>query len=483
MGVGLLVLSGFAVWGLSAYVTGQWTGSVVLMVELAATYTLAVANGGNDIANAVGTSVGAKALTMQQALGFGATFEFAGAMLLGALVSKTISKGVIEPTEFASEPSLFATLMFSVVVGAALTTLLATIYGFPISATHGIVSGLVAVGWYAKGYHCIGWDAFLKTVVMWILSPIAGLIAAFGIQLMCTRILKLDLKDWRTNAVMPTLWSATLTVTCLFMFGTGPEAIRIEPAYLAILASIGTGVGITSLLYLYDFLTKYHSKPQQPVGYGSMENKDGRLLPLTQYLRGNGRVGLEEGEYKQDGWEAQFVGLLVLSALTVAFAHGANDVGNAVGPLAVMGEVYSKNTVHDEPTVPIWCLSVGAVGFVVGILCLGKYTVNTVGKKIIKLTPSRSYSTQMGAAIAVLLSSVLGMPVSTSHCLVGSVLGVGLAQAFVASITGEDPPHINISILNKIVIGWAVTIPLAMFVSLIAFAIARPHSNAFSSLT
>mmetsp|Transcript_998 Transcript_998/g.1424 ORF Transcript_998/g.1424 Transcript_998/m.1424 type:complete len:552 (+) Transcript_998:263-1918(+) len=207
-----------------------------------------------------------------------------------------------------------------------------------------------------------------------------------------------------------------------------------------------------------------------------------------------GEIGFEEGEElkkssfqdeqtKKNNNEEEFVSLLVLSALTVAFAHGANDVGNAVGPLAVMLEVLTEGVVQEIPKVPMWCLILGAVGFVVGILTLGQNTIDTVGKRIMHLTPSKSYATQMGAAIAVLLSSTLGMPVSTSHCLVGSVIGVGIAQHISSSLKSRvsEAPDISFSIINKIVVGWLVTIPVAMCLSLIAFNIVRPFSDSFAS--
>mmetsp|Transcript_18335 Transcript_18335/g.27452 ORF Transcript_18335/g.27452 Transcript_18335/m.27452 type:complete len:514 (+) Transcript_18335:2-1543(+) len=433
--------------------------SLVIFLELLAVFVLAISNGGNDIANAVGTSVGAKVLTMNQALSFGAGFEFMGAVLLGALVSKTISKGVIEPAEFASSPSVFAVLMFSVVVGSALTTLLATIYGYPISATHGIISGLVAVGYYIKGSVCIGWTALSYTLLMWVLSPIAGLVASFIIQLICSWILSLDLSSGCGVLMMPILWISTLTVTCSFMFATGPEAIRVEPVSLSLAVSLALGMILTMTIYLYRYC---RGKKSEKVS--SMMEKE---------------ADVEEQDISNP-IEEEFTGLLVLSALTVAFAHGANDVGNCVGPLAVMMEAFTSSKLHDEPDVPMWCLLLGACGFVVGIIILGERTCDTVGKRIIKLTPSRSYATQMGAALAVLLSSVLGMPVSTSHCLVGSVLGVGLAQGLNSCVNGTEMPKINIGILNKILIGWAVTIPLAMIVALVVFYAARPFANHFS---
>eukprot|EP00472_Partenskyella_glossopodia_P004792 CAMPEP_0197527808 /NCGR_PEP_ID=MMETSP1318-20131121/22835_1 /TAXON_ID=552666 /ORGANISM="Partenskyella glossopodia, Strain RCC365" /LENGTH=489 /DNA_ID=CAMNT_0043082629 /DNA_START=95 /DNA_END=1561 /DNA_ORIENTATION=- len=455
-------------WWMSIRVTGETYGSSIVVAELFAAFLLALANGANDIANAVGTSVGAGALSMTQGLVLGSGLEFSGAILLGALVSKTISKGVIEPGEYSDEPGLFAALMFSVVVGSAVTTLLATFYGYPISATHGIISGLVAVGWYAKGSDCIGWGPLRNTIIMWILSPVAGLVAAFLLQLLCMKINTIDLSYGLGIVILPLLWIFTLTLTFLFLFATGPEAIRFESPFIAMSVSVAAGCMLTGLYYTYKSLVQCcthtpttPSVPKVPpnnqneaeLANGDTKNKNNNseIYPKSEP---NPNSDPNPRQVCDDPAESNFVGLLVLSALTVAFAHGANDVGNAVGPLAVMMEVLSEGVVHDVPKVQEWCLALGACGFVVGILTLGKNTVETVGNKIIRLTPSTSYATQMGAAIAVLLSSALGMPVSTSHCLVGSVLGAGLAQSFVARFKGHRGPDINFWILNKIFIGW-----------------------------
>lgn len=157
--------------------------------------------------------------------------------------------------------------------------------------------------------------------------------------------------------------------------------------------------------------------------------------------------------------------LLILSALTVAFAHGGNDLGNSIGPLAAILVAISGGDIAAIPEIPMWVLLLGAGGFVVGILLLGERTITTVGSKITKLTPSRSFAVQMGTAIAVLSSTVLGLAVSTSHCLVGSIIGVGLA----AKLRRHDDSELNVAMLTKIVIGWAATIPLAMVVSVTIF--------------
>eukprot|EP00471_Norrisiella_sphaerica_P002892 CAMPEP_0184479484 /NCGR_PEP_ID=MMETSP0113_2-20130426/1195_1 /TAXON_ID=91329 /ORGANISM="Norrisiella sphaerica, Strain BC52" /LENGTH=440 /DNA_ID=CAMNT_0026857583 /DNA_START=548 /DNA_END=1867 /DNA_ORIENTATION=+ len=371
-------------------VKGDSEGLSLITLELIAAFSLAVANGGNDIANAVGTSVGSGALSMQQALGLGCCFEFAGAVILGSLVSKTISKGVIEPNEFSSEPGVFAALMFSVVVGAALTTLLATIYGYPISATHGIVSGLVAVGWHTKGSACVGWGKLPLTIIMWVLSPVLGLVASMLLQVLCSSLLTLDFNAGIGPIVVQLLWTLTFTVTCLFMFMTGPEAIRISHVPTAIAFSTAFGVMLTIARFTIRWLQRLWSNmknlPNKSHHYKKRERRGVPLTPMGTNYKSDFEAGgvLHKSLREEDGItditgkedpipeedakfevietdldkysenENEFVGLLVLSALTVAFAHGANDVGNAVGPLAVMMEVLTKTKLNDVPEVPVW---------------------------------------------------------------------------------------------------------------------------------
>jgi len=171
--------------------------------------------------------------------------------------------------------------------------------------------------------------------------------------------------------------------------------------------------------------------------------------------------------------EGPFVPLLIISALTVAFAHGANDVGNAVGPLAIIYQIHNEGVIDASPDIPLWALCMGAAGFVVGIVLLGSRTISTVGSNITALTPSRSYATQMGAAVAVLASSVLGLPVSTSHCLIGSIVGVGFAQ----QCTGQKS-RMDLSVLKRIVMTWILTIPAAM---LVAFLVYAPLESSFDA--
>jgi len=239
--------------------------------------------------------------------------------------------------------------------------------------------------------------------------------------------------------------------------------MKIEPVWWAVVLSLIIG-GLVTLATLggTHLRDKYGAKAQV------VESPEAaaELTSIVSKPVGDDDL-LSDGEGEDEGSaevEGPFVPLLIVSALSVAFAHGGNDVGNAVGPLSVIIGIIDTGVVEDTVHVPMWALFMGAAGFCFGIVTMGSRTITTVGNKITKLTPSRSYATQIGAAVAVLSSSVAGLPVSTSHCLVGAVIGVGLAQ----KLTGTDSP-LQLNVLKKIVIGWMVTIPLAMFAAVVIY--------------
>ena len=511
---------------------------------------VACANGANDIANSVGTSFGAGALTLRQAIVFGAVAEFAGAISLGSFVAKTIAKGVIEPNTFANDGCqgvlTFAVGMFSILAGTGSTTLLATLYGLPISASHGVIGGLVAVGIAAHGVESLGMAPLEATLVAWVASPLLGCLTSGLIHtLIRSTVHETPNPAHRAHALQPVLIAITVTIAAAFLVVAGPDVLRIHPVSLAVGASATLGVSVAIIascvgggrrrpsgacsssrahFRLEDLAgDSAHDAAAASAGPGANPNSDcsegseadpggpmGVLAGLANLLGcgggsrrgrrreddlilraregegpddtgnveggerrggggssggGGGSGGSSGGDAPHASEEEPFVPLLILSALTVAFAHGGNDLGNSIGPLAAILVAISGGDIAAIPEIPMWVLLLGAGGFVVGILLLGERTITTVGSKITKLTPSRSFAVQMGTAIAVLSSTVLGLAVSTSHCLVGSIIGVGLA----AKLRRHDDSELNVAMLTKIVIGWAATIPLAMVVSVTIF--------------
>tara|TARA_B100000795_G_C22794913_1_gene438867 strand:- start:146 stop:2875 length:2730 start_codon:yes stop_codon:yes gene_type:complete len=508
----LIVLIGIV---LAYIVQPKRTGTLVGLGVVGA-IVLSFANGANDIANSMGVVTGAHALSLRQALVLGSIFEFLGAVTMGQTVAKTVSKSIINPTHYM-EDGCHGTLQFSlgmlcVLLSAGITTLLATVYGLPISATHSIVGALVAVGLAAKGASSLGVTSIVSTIVAWVASPVLGALTAALVHVFISKSI-FSAKDpiARSKCLRPLFVIIAVTVCTLFMFASGPLWIQIEPFGIAVLVSVIIGVCCSLALFMYENWIQAETTDCCPAWHyliktcinsicTSQEEKDRRKKsnksknassnPNNSSSAGSLEdpeieIQLTEVEKKaaqREGAEKPFVPLLILSGLVLAFAHGANDVGNAVGPLSVILETVNTGTLSPDATIPDWVVILCAFGFVFGIAFLGSRTIETVGGKIVsKLTPTKSFATHMGASAAILTSSVLGLPVSTSHCLVGAVIGIGAADRCLRG-SGE----LNWSMLRKIFVGWAVTIPLAMFISVIIFGISSPgffHSDLGSNTT
>ena len=384
---------------------------------------LGTANGANDICNSVGTSVGAKALTLKQAIIFGAFFEFMGALFMGTEVAKTISKGVIEPSSYTTNPLLgdcdgpqiFAVGMCSVLTGAGLTTLAATVYGLPISATHGIIGSLVAVGLISRGPGSIGIQSLISTLLAWVLSPLVGAIAAglfyFIIQFSIysngssssknrtdQEEVNIDFAPVRSKRLQPVFLAIGIAISCAFLLTKGPSMLKVKPLGIAILVALAIGAGAGIVLMVFRSMKengRKGDKKNNDVGITlanistttSTENKDDSNDGEGEVkVADNGNQNVAENavatdnlisvrdtveskrllltaQYREEA-EKYFVPLLILSALTVAFAHGGNDVGNAIGPLAVILEVRNNAQVDGTPSMPFSILLLGASSFV-----------------------------------------------------------------------------------------------------------------------
>merc|ERR1712032_775728 len=449
-----------------------------------------------------------------------------------------ITKGMIETAPFQETPNLFALCMVCVLIGAACSTLLATAYGFPISATHGIIGGLIAAGLAAKGTECVGWGKLGMVAISWVVAPLGGALVAIAIYLLIQlTVFKSRTPVRRARIMQPVFLWMCIAVNVLFIFIKGPKDFRIRPIWKAILFSSAIGLAVVLLVYpIIELLRRRKKmaglssssatrngvsdepcgKPESDVvrpGSDSDSDKDPSHIEQGRHTasqdegmpnekrrtfrsvgeRGLEALGLSEDITADDSCkpkrqfsfrtyesvpepdvpethnddvkktESYFVMLLCISAFSVCVAHGGNDVGNALGPMAAILEVYNTGNVAKTPDIPLWATLYGALGFAVGILTMGRFTIKTVGTKITVLSPSKAFATQIGGAVAVLSASVLGMPVSTSHCLVGAVFGIGLIQKL--TNTGA----LNMKVLTRIFVVWIVTIPLAMLFVIIVF--------------
>jgi len=487
--------------------------TTLLVLAAIGGFATAYSNAANDICNCVGTTVGAGVLSLRQAVLWGCVFEVLGCVVLGSQVAKEITKGIIDANNYSEDHLLYAFSMVCVLFGAASTTLLATAYGLPISATHGIIGGLVAVGMAGMGVSSIGWSTVGIVTIGWVAAPVAGGLCTFSLTILIQCLIQRhDDAIARSIKYQPLFLFVCFSVNLCFMFIKGPKFMKIKPEWLALLVALGSGVVLTVIsVAVLRYISKNEKKDPQnenpqngdveltkndkkellkeppkipevvqiilenndssggddskdelPPDLASMRTLSYRTINMNttvnQFL--NERTQAKESPNPA---ETPFNFPLILSGLSLAFAHGGNDVGNAVGPFAAVLAVARDGEVEATPDPPFWTLLVGALAFLVGILTMGRLTIKTVGSKITKLTASKSFATQIGAAMAVMTSSALGLPVSTSHCLVGSVVG----GAFASRLVGQG--SVNKKVLLKILNAWLATIPLAMGIAVVCF--------------
>ncbi|HEX6939641.1 MAG TPA: anion permease [Longimicrobiales bacterium] len=412
---------------------------MVLAVTLVAGLYMAWTIGANDVANAMGTSVGSGALTLTMAIVLAGVFEFAGATLVGSEVTSTISKGIVETSLFdptgplgADGPILLALGMLSALLASALWLHLATHLGLPVSTTHSIVGAVVGVGVVSFGLGGVDWPKMGQIVASWFISPVLGGVLAFLTFHAIRRwILRSPDPVRATKRFSPYLVGIVVAIMVLsFIYKVLKNRMELPPAVMSLLVAAGAGLAAGVLTAA---LTR-ETRPVTKDPYAYVE----RVFALLQ----------------------------VATACFVAFAHGANDVANAVGPLSAVVELYRGGFtgVSPEVGVPFWVLVLGGAGIVIGLATLGYKVIATIGRQITEITPTRGFSAEFGAATTVLIASSLGLPISTTHTLVGGVIGVGFAQGIAA---------LNLSVIRNIVNSWLATVPVAAGVAALLFALAR----------
>ena len=407
--------------------------TIVLAVAAIAGLYMAWNIGANDVANAMGTSVGSGALTLRGAIIVAAIFEFGGAMLVGGTVTTTIRKGIVDVAAFGDDPMVIAIGMTCCLIAAALWLNVATYAGWPVSTTHSIVGAVVGFGLVAGGFDAVNWPVMIKIAASWVVSPLmGGLLGYFGFVFIKQRILNVDrpllaLRGWGPFMVFPIF--AILALSVLFK---GLKPLKLDLA-------LGPALGIAVAVGL---LASFVS------------------VPLLRHFTRTASADKEHHTYRA---ERVFLVLQVLTACFVAFAHGSNDVANAVGPMAAVFSATSGE-LGTKVAVPYRVLLIGALGIVVGLATYGYKIMATIGKKITELTPSRGFAAEFGAATTIVLASKLGLPVSTTHTLVGAVIGVGFARGIGA---------INTKVVTGIIASWFITVPFTAILAAILFAIGR----------
>ncbi|MFB2770162.1 inorganic phosphate transporter [Pelatocladus sp. BLCC-F211] len=414
---------------------------MILIVILLAFY-LAFNLGANDVANAMGTSVGSKAVTLKQALIIAGVLEFTGAVLFGQEVSETIATKIANPELFASTPQTLMIGMITVLISCGLWLQFATARGLPVSSSHAVVGAIAGFSWVALGVDAIDWSSIGKITIGWIVTPvISGAIAALFYSQIKRWILEQPHQLLQLNE-----WIPWLSVMLLGIFGVIVLPSVTQPLAKILTEEFGMQVPI------YDL----------PLFVGGIAAIALSLYSWRQLDTGDTLSASSSPFSVVEGLFAKFQ---LLSACFVAFAHGSNDVGNAIAPLAAIIYINSTGTV---PTggiaIPIWILVLGGAGIVTGLAIWGKKVIATIGESIISLQPSSGFCAELATATTILLASRLGLPVSTSHALVGGVVGVGLVQ---------NLNSVKFKTLQGIATAWLVTVPISGGLSAAIFSITR----------
>ncbi|HRF71567.1 MAG TPA: inorganic phosphate transporter [Accumulibacter sp.] len=390
--------------------------------------------GANDVANAMGTSVGSGALTVKQAIVVAGIMEFAGAYLAGGGVASTISKGIIDGKVFEPVPELLMLGMLAALLAAGIWLMVATMRGWPVSTTHSIIGAVVGVGVAAVGMEAVQWDKMGEIVASWFVSPVLG---GFFALLLTLSIRKLILntedpisqaRKWGPMYAFLVGWLVSLvTIT------KGLKHIKIhlgatEGQVLAVV--IGVGLAIVAKMMMNRIKTD--ERADKDFHYASVEKL--------------------------------FIPLMVFTGAAMAFAHGSNDVANGIGPMAAVVQLIETKAVSAKSAVTPFMLFVGGIGIVVGLATYGYKVMATIGNKITELTPTRGYCATIAASFVVVLASGLGLPVSTTHIAVGAVMGVGLARGIGA---------LDLRVIGGIILSWFITVPVGAILAAIIFYILR----------
>lgn len=410
-------------------------GNILLILAVIFGLFMAWGVGANDVANAMGTSVGSGAITVKQAIIIAIIFEFSGAVLAGGEVTATIRKGILDVSIFTSEPHLLVYGMLASLLAAGFWLMIASSLGWPVSTTHSIVGAIVGFGAVGVGIDAVAWGKVGNIAMSWIISPILAGSIAFVLFKSLQRLI-IDTSNPFDNAkkYVPFYMFLVGFVISLVTIFKGLKHIGLEfDASTSYMLAVGFGVFVAAVGTM--IIRRIHINPN--------ENKDFHFTSM----------------------ERVFGVLMVITAAAMAFAHGSNDVANAIGPLAaIYGVIESGGLIGSKSALPVGILLVGGAGIVFGLVTYGHKVIATIGTGITQLTPSRGFAATLAAATTVVIASGTGLPVSTTQVLVGAVLGVGLARGMAA---------LNTRVINKIFLSWLITLPAGALMSILFFFVLK----------
>ncbi|HUX06309.1 MAG TPA: inorganic phosphate transporter [Acidobacteriota bacterium] len=473
----------------------------IILLALASAFGLYMAwsIGANDVANAMGTSVGSGALTLRKAVLIAAILEFSGAFLVGGHVTETFRKGILDLNAIP-EVRLLMLGMLAALLASAIWLQIATYFGWPVSTTHSIVGAIVGFGIIVAGVGAVRWDGVLSIVSSWLLSPVVSGAAALVLFLLVRKLIfEAPNPVNAMRRLAPILIFLVFFVLSLVIALKGLKNLSLDLGFVEamlialVISSVAAFIGNEMIGRMRAPDAPNAKEEEQAAHVQQAKNALPAIVRALKHLRSaqdkapdflsrdleESLEVLQSAQYELEGIsehrlpafheksylfvERVFKHLQILSACAVAFAHGANDVANAIGPLAAVWEIATTGVL--SPVVPVspLLLALGGFGIVVGLATWGWRIIETLGKKITELTPTRGFSAEFGAACTILVASRLGMPISTTHCLVGAVMGVGIARGI---------SSLNLRILLRIFFSWILTIPIAAFLaSIIYFAL------------
>jgi inorganic phosphate transporter, PiT family len=419
--------------------------TITLLIVVLLAFYVAWNLGANDVANAMGTSVGSKAITLRQAIIIAGILEFMGAVLFGREVTETLATKVINPTLFAATPQILVTGMFTVLLSCGIWLQIATSRGLPVSSSHAVVGAIAGFSWVALGVDAIDWSSIKSITIGWILTPIiSGAIAALFYSQIKRWIL-----DQPNQVVQLREWIPWLSAVLLGVFGVVVLPLLTQP--ITNFFQEQTGLNIPA----HDIPLLTGAAAAVGLTFISWRQLD--------------EMGDKEGEIPNsplpNSVERLFGRFQVLSACFVAFAHGSNDVGNAIAPLAAIVYINRTGSVPtDGVNTPLWILILGGAGIITGLAIWGKKVIATIGENIIFLQPSSGFCAELATATTILIASRLGLPVSTSHALVGGVVGIGIMQ---------NINSIKFQTLQGIAAAWLITVPVSAVLGATIFSITQ----------
>lgn len=397
--------------------------------------------GANDVANSMGTSVGSKAITLKQAIVIAGILEFTGAVLFGRQVSSTLAISIANPDLFITQPQTLLLGMIAVLMSCGLWLQIATAKNLPVASSHAVVGAIAGFSWVAAGAQAVKWSSLGTISLAWVLTPLVSGTVAAGFYLL--------IKRWILDRDRPlaqlTQWMPWLSLILVGVFGVIvlPTVVETLPAeFLPTVPRHDFTLGLGGLAALAITLVGWRKLSAESIAIESAPSE-----AVTTVV------------------ERQLARFQLLSACCVAFAHGSNDVGNAIAPLATILYIQTTGTVPQSSLeIPLWVLILGGVGIVTGLAIWGKQVIATIGEGIIKLEPSSGFCAELATAATILIASRFGLPVSTSHALVGAVVGVGAVKNW---------RSLSVDTLKSIALAWVVTIPIATALSAGIFTLLR----------